>query len=179
MGKTVDHTGEIIGKLTVVERLGKNIKTGRRECYYRFKCICGNYTIDTYSNVKNGTKNSCGCERMELISNLNKKHGQKNTRLYRIWLNMKNRCNNPNYKQFDRYGGRGIKVCDLWSDDFMEFYNWAINNGYDESLTIDRIDNDKGYFPDNCRWVTRAENNRNRGKRRWQKRPKEIKIKEV
>ena len=171
MGIVNDHTGETIGKLTLIKRLGKDPTKKSRACYYLCKCVCGNETISTYSNIKNGTKNSCGCEKLEFISNLNKTHGKRHTRLYRIWLNMKNRCNNPKFKQYDRYGGRGIKVCDLWSKDFMSFYEWAMNNGYEDTLTIDRIDNDKGYSPNNCRWVTKAENNKNRGKRRWKKRP--------
>lgn len=88
-------------------------------------------------------------------------HGMKHTRLYRVWGAMKERCNNPHNKSYSRYGGKGVKVCREWNDSFSVFADWAESHGYEDGLTIDRIDNGKGYYPENCRWVTTAIQNRN------------------
>ena len=93
-----------------------------------------------------------------------KSHGMKNTKLYSVWCSMKSRCFNKNHKSYPYYGGRGIFVCDEWKDNFIPFYKWSIQNGYKEGMTIDRIHNDKMYSPDNCRWVSHKEQNRNYSK---------------
>lgn len=85
------------------------------------------------------------------------KHGLRKTRLFRIWANMKSRCYNPNVRSYARYGGRGITVCEEWLKDFQTFFQWAVTHGYQDDLTLDRMDNDKGYSPDNCRWATAHE----------------------
>lgn len=92
-----------------------------------------------------------------------KKHGKCNTRLYVIWHSMRGRCHYPSTNQYKNYGGRGIKVCNEWETNFMNFYNWAINNGYEDNLTLDRIDVDGNYEPDNCQWVDmKTQNNKRR-----------------
>ena len=96
------------------------------------------------------------------IDNPNYKDGRKKTRLYRIYYNMKSRCNNPKVPCYKRYGGAGVKIYDEWLNDFTAFQDWALQNGYTDDLTIDRIDNSKGYSPDNCRWVTTKKQSRNK-----------------
>lgn len=94
---------------------------------------------------------------------MRQRHGMTGTRIYKLWGHMKERCYNKNSTNYDRYGGRGIQVCEEWKNDFMSFYNWAMENGYQENLTLDREDNDGNYEPSNCRWVTFKEQENNRG----------------
>ena len=159
--KLNDLTNKRFGKLTVVERV-KNDAHGKT-CYL-CKCLCGNYTITTYGNLKYNHTSSCGCNRKEnkSIGERNTTHGSSKTRLYRIWHTMKNRCYNCNSKRYNDYGSRGIEVCNEWLNDFSAFRDWSIQNGYQEHLTIDRINNDGNYEPNNCRWVSNVEQQNNK-----------------
>lgn len=130
------------------------VKGGRFIC----KCDCGNMTKVVPKNLLDGAIKSCGCLSIENSTT----HGESKTRLYGILNGMKQRCYNPNTENYDDYGGRGITVCDEWLEDYTIFRDWAMNNGYSEELSIDRIDNDKGYFPENCRWATDSIQNSNR-----------------
>ncbi|MFY4844609.1 hypothetical protein ACOTVP_08730 [Aliarcobacter butzleri] len=128
--------------------------------YGIYKCFCGKEFKTQVSQIKNGYTKSCGCNK-----NKNKiKHNLSSHRLYNLWNLMINRCNNKKRKAYKDYGGRGIIVCEEWENDFIAFYNWSINNGYKENLTIDRVDNNKGYSPNNCRWVSRSIQSRNNRK---------------
>ncbi len=164
----INLTGQRFGKLTVISEAGRN-KDG--SVIWLCRCDCGNMTQKIGTRMKNGYVHSCGCAHM--------KHGQassrgKRTRLYRIWLNMKTRCNNPRVKDYKNYGGRGIKICDEWQHSYQSFCDWATLHGYLENLTIDRINNDGNYEPSNCRWATYKEQRHNqrtqstKGGKTWQ-----------
>lgn len=154
-----DLTGLQFGRLTVVGRMGSN---AHRESVWRCKCVCGNESVVTRSNLRNGNTTSCGCYGKERKSAANKTHGDTGTRLYRIWKAMRTRCYNPNSPAFQYYGRRGISICEQWKRSYTSFRAWAAANGYRDELTIDRINVNKGYSPDNCRWVTMAEQNKNK-----------------
>lgn len=158
-----DLTGQRFGKLVVLERAGSN-KDGRATWLCR--CDCGNIDVKTGKLLLNGHCRSCGCGEYENRVNNMVSHRMSNTRLYNIWCAMKQRCYYSKHKDYHNYGARCIAVCDEWRNDFVAFYNWAIANGYSDDLSIDRIDNDKGYSPDNCRWATAREQRLNQRPRK-------------
>lgn len=157
MGKFKDLTGKTFNRLTVIKRA----EVEKKEVYYLCKCTCGNEKIIRGKDLKYNKIKSCGCLNKEKITERNTKHNLRHTRIYRIWLLMKNRCLNSKYHLFKNYGGRGITMYDEWKNDFKSFHDWALNNGYDEHLTIDRIDVNGNYEPFNCRWATKLQQQRN------------------
>ena len=156
--KCKDILGERFGRLIVVEKAGPNT---HRKMRWLCRCDCGNQLIVLGDSLRNGRIQSCGCLQKELTSKRFSTHNKSEERIYRIWKTMKNRCNNPNYKWYVNYGGRGIKVCDEWQK-FESFYEWSMVSGYTETLTLDRINFNGNYEPSNCRWVDMVTQNNNK-----------------
>lgn len=171
-----DLVGKRFGKLTVIsfsrrETSKRGMKTVNRY-YWNCICDCGK-TVERRQDGLSGKRSngnmsvvSCGCERGRFFTERNprKTHGMTKTRLYKIYAKMKERCYDPNYRERHLYGGRGIKICQEWLDSFEAFAKWSYENGYNDTLSIDRIDPNKDYEPSNCRWATvyqQANNKRN------------------
>lgn len=150
--------GTKFGRLTTI---GEQFRCGYPNTKVVCECECGTIMATFVCSLRAGNTTSCGCYKMERIKTASFKHGLCKDSLYYRWNHMLNRCTLPNHKQYPDYGGRGITVCEDWKD-FRAFAAWAFSSGYRKELELDRRDNDKGYSPDNCRWVTEKQNCRNR-----------------
>ena len=142
-------------------------ENGRK--YYLCQCDCGNFKIVSNHSLKSGNTKSCGCLHKEILIQRNKDnriHHPENERLLRIWRAMLHRCDKETDEHYDYYGGRGIKVCDDWRD-FEIFQKWALANGYADNLTIDRLDGNKDYCPENCSWATMTVQNNHKSDTKW------------
>ena len=167
--RKLDLTGQRFGRLTAVSCTG--IKQNGNYMW-NCKCDCGKDVVVKADHLRRGDTQSCGCINAGRQKGIPRKHGcacnGNKERLYGVWSAMKNRCENPNHMHYKNYGGRGIKICPEWHD-FITFRNWAVSTGYDENApkgqcTIDRIDVNGNYYPDNCRWVDMKTQNGNRRK---------------
>ena len=157
MGKFVDLTGRKFGRLTAIKRADRPVYTKSKKAYWLAGCDCGAEIIVRSDHLRSEKIQSCGCYNKELMKIYQTTHGESYTRLHTTWQSMKGRCYNKNDQAYKYYGGCGITVCDEWLD-YPTFAKWARQNGYTDNLTIDRKNNDKGYCPINCQFITLAEN---------------------
>lgn len=154
--RKIDLSGQLFGRLKAVSY--SHTKGQRR--YWLCTCSCGETVYSTVYLLRSGSVKSCGCLANDLSSSRAKIHGKSHTRLHNIWLHMRRRCRSPLVKEYEYYGGRGITICEEW-DDFTRFQTWAMGSGYEEHLTIERIDVNGNYCPSNCTWIERSKQSLN------------------
>ena len=161
--KKIDLTGQKFGRLLVLGQA--NLVKGSR-LYWDCSCSCGGFSVVRGSHLRGGNTSSCGCYQSECVAKRGRAgatHGQtaRNRQLYGIHWKMLNRCNDPDNEAYKWYGGKGIRVCEEWTQP-KNFIDWALSNGYVSGLTVDRVDSSLDYCPSNCEWVSRSENTRRR-----------------
>lgn len=159
-----DLTGKTYGRLTVIGIDGYNEIS--REYYWECKCTCGNFKTIKGGSLKTGATSSCGCLQKEQVY----VHGMTKSKIYKTYRAMLDRCSNSKNSRYKDYGGRGIEVCSDWKikrKGFLNFYNWAMSNGYNENLSLERINTDGNYEPLNCTWETLLQQNRNKRNTVW------------
>lgn len=154
-----DLSGQKFGKLNVLKF--NNINCKNRHAVWLCRCDCGSEILVESSRLTSGNTKSCGCLKAELNKSRALKHGHYNERLYKIWFDMKRRCYNNNRKAYKYYGAKGITVCKEWLNSYNNFHNWALSHGYNNNLTLERIDFNGNYCPENCKWIPQSEQTQN------------------
>ena len=160
--RKIDMTGQKFGRLTVIEEAGR---TPRKQVLWKCRCDCGNEVVVNGSCLRNGHTTSCGCKTREATIKRNTKHGESDTKLYKIWSSIRKRtvlCNEKSGRMWRDYGSKGIRLCGEWNE-YENFAAWAKANGYKDGLSIDRIDPCGDYTPNNCRWATMKQQQNNKG----------------
>lgn len=166
MQRFADLTGQRFGRLVVIKQEGSKLNSSNGHMRWLCKCDCGKEATVEGSQLRTGRSRSCGCLR-KAAGDRTASHRETGTRLYAVWNSMKRRCNSPSTPAYEDYGGRGIKVCSVWDNSFPAFRDWALANGYNPNAkrgkcTLDRIDVNSNYCPDNCRWVSMQEQGENK-----------------
>lgn len=156
--RLIDMAGRQCGDWTVLHQAGNAPRGG---ALWLCRCVCGTERPVNGADLRFGKSANCGCKTTERIRVLRRTHGETGGRIYRIWQNMLARCEREAHPSYPRYGGRGITICQGWHT-YETFRDWALANGYQDDLSIDRVENDKGYYPQNCRWTTAKTQSRNR-----------------
>lgn len=154
-----DLSGRVFGRLTVICRAGSD---KRRHALWLCRCECGEERVVSSTALISGGTLSCGCYVRDINKERMATHGKSKTRLFNIWMGMKQRCYNPKVKPYKYYGEKGVVICNSWLDDYQNFYDWSMANGYADNLTIDRIDVNGNYTPENCRWIPLEQQSKNR-----------------
>lgn len=162
MAKTFNLVGQRFGRLLVLE----SVRIRPRKIHWRCACDCGNTSTVWTAKLRNGNTQSCGCMRDEMASERKRTHAMSKSPEYRIWQSMKDRCGNPTSGGYRRYGGRGIKVCERWLESFENFFS-DMGKRPTRKHSINRINNDGNYDPDNCEWATGREQSRNTSRNRF------------
>lgn len=158
-----DYIGQRFGRLTIIDIFYEKNKHSKNVSFAKTKCDCGTESTKRFNALSKGSTKSCGCYNLECLSKNKLMHGLSHSRTYRIWRHMRNRCHLKSHPRYKEWGGKGITVCDEWRHSFENFFkDMGEAKG---SLSIDRIDNQKGYFKENCRWATIGQQARNKSKK--------------
>lgn len=154
MSRKIDLVDKRYGNLRVISEAYSDGK----HLFWNCICDCGKQVVICGDSLKRGLTKSCGCLNSKAVTERSSKHGESRTRLYHIWQGMIYRCENPNATGFEHWGGKGVSVCAEWRNNYENFRDWAMANGYLDDLEIDRINPNGNYEPRNCQWITKSEN---------------------